>query len=89
MAETCGLMAGLVLVKDKETKTPFPAQLEVGMRCRAHCFANGLIMRAVGDRMIIAPPLTITHSQIDELMGLIRLVLDLTLAEARTAGWRH
>ena len=87
VAETCGLMAGLVLVKDKAHKTPFPSELEVGMCCRAHCFANGLIMRAVGDRMIIAPPLTITHAQIDELMGLIHKVLDLTLADARAALW--
>ena len=87
VAETCGLMAGLVLVKDKAHNTPFPSELEVGMRCRAHCFANGLIMRAVGDRMIIAPPLTITHAQIDELMGLIHKVLDLTLADARAALW--
>jgi len=87
VAETCGLMAGLVLVKDKAHNTPFPSELEVGMRCRAHCFANGLIMRAVGDRMIIAPPLTITHAQIDELMGLIQKVLDLTLADARAALW--
>ena len=87
VAETCGLMAGLVLVKNKAHKTPFPSELEVGMRCRAHCFANGLIMRAVGDRMIIAPPLTITHAQIDELMGLIHKVLDLTLADARAALW--
>lgn len=87
VAETYGLMAGLVLVKDKASKTPFPSELEVGMRCRAHCFANGLIMRAVGDRMIIAPPLTITHAQIDELMALIHKVLDLTLADARAAAW--
>ena len=60
-----------------------------GMICRGHCFNNGLIMRAVGDRMIIAPPLTITHAQIDELIGLIRKVLDLTLADARAAGWMN
>jgi putrescine aminotransferase len=56
------------------------------MKCRAHCFKNGLIMRAVGDRMIIAPPLTMTHAQIDEMMGLIRTVLDLTLGELRAGG---
>jgi len=44
-------------------------------------------MRAVGDRMIIAPPLTITRAQIDEMMGLIRLALDKTLADARRFGW--
>ena len=91
VAETCGLMAGLVLVKGK---TPgaggrmqmFPAELAVGMKCRAHCFANGLIMRAVGDRMIIAPPLTVTRADIDELIRLIRLVLDATLAELLAQG---
>jgi putrescine aminotransferase len=86
-AETCGLMAGLVLVKDKASNTVFPPDLAVGMVCRGHCFANGLIMRAVGDRMIIAPPLIITRPQIDELMGLIRLALDKTLADARRLGW--
>ena len=80
-------MAGLVLVKDKASRTVFPAELSVGMVCRGHCFANGLIMRAVGDRMIIAPPLIITRPQIDELMGLIRLALDKTLADARRLGW--
>jgi putrescine aminotransferase len=64
----------------------FDPSLAVGMRCRAHCFSSGLIMRAVGDRMIIAPPLTLTHAQIDELAGLIRKVLDLTLADLKNAG---
>jgi putrescine aminotransferase len=55
--------------------------------CRGHCFANGLVMRAVGDRMIIAPPLVITRAQIDEMVARVRRCLDLTLADARRAGW--
>ena len=55
------------------------------MVCRGHCFGNGLIMRAVGDRMIIAPPLVITRAQIDEMVALIRRCLDLTLADVRAA----
>jgi putrescine aminotransferase len=86
-AETCGLMGAILLVKDKSQGTAFPASLEIGMVCRGHCFANGLIMRAVGDRMIIAPPLVITRSQIDEMMVLIRRCLDLTLADATRQGW--
>jgi len=74
-------VAGLVLVKDKATRQHFPEELAVGMVCRAHCFNNGLIMRAVGDRMIIAPPLCMTRGQVDEMMDLIRQALDLTLAE--------
>jgi putrescine aminotransferase len=85
--QTCGLMAALQLVQDKNAGAPFEAWREVGMMCRAHCFANGLIMRAVGDRMIIAPPLVITRPQIDEMVGLIRRCLDLTLAELKERGW--
>jgi len=85
--QSCGLMAALQLVKDKAKGTAFPAELEVGMVCRGHCFGNGLIMRAVGDRMIIAPPLVITRAQIDEMMALIRRCLDLTLDDAQCQGW--
>ncbi|MDO9147032.1 MAG: aspartate aminotransferase family protein [Hydrogenophaga sp.] len=85
-AETCGFVAGLVLVKDKATQAMFDDDLGVGMICRGHCFKNGLIMRAVGDRMIIAPPLVMTRAQIDEMMALIRLCLDATLADLRAAG---
>ncbi len=86
-AETCGLMGALLLVKDKAKLTPFDAAVGIGMVCRGHCFANGLIMRAVGNRMIIAPPLVITRRQIDEMVALIRRCLDLTLADARRHGW--
>ncbi|MDP3346005.1 MAG: aspartate aminotransferase family protein [Hydrogenophaga sp.] len=85
-AQTCGFVAGLVLVKDKDTQALFDEDLGVGMICRGHCFRNGLIMRAVGDRMIIAPPLVMTHAQIDEMMALIVYCLDATLADLRTAG---
>jgi putrescine aminotransferase len=80
-------MGALLLVKDKAQGTPFPDELEIGMVCRGHCFGNGLIMRAVGDRMIIAPPLVITRAQIDEMVALIRRCLDLTLADAQRQGW--
>jgi putrescine---pyruvate transaminase len=88
-AETCGLMGALLLVKNKSTGESFADAHDIGMLCRGHCFANGLIMRAVGDRMIIAPPLVITRAQIDELRGLILRCLDLTLADARRQRWMH
>ena len=85
-AQTCGLVAGLSLVKDRARRERFDPDLGVGMLCRGHCFRNGLIMRAVGDRMIIAPPLTMTHAQVDEMMALIRLCLDATLQDLQLAG---
>jgi putrescine aminotransferase len=85
--QSLGLMGAIQLVKDKSTGQLFDSALSVGMVCRGHCFGNGLIMRAVGDRMIIAPPLVTTFEQIDELMRLIRYCLDLTLADVRQRGW--
>jgi len=86
LVETCGLMAGLVLMQDKKTQTMFNADVAIGMICRAHCFANGVIMRAVGDRMIIAPPLVITNDEIDKMIALIRLSLGKTLLDAQKLG---
>ncbi|KQP21486.1 aspartate aminotransferase family protein [Pseudorhodoferax sp. Leaf267] len=85
--QSCGMMGAVLLVKDKAGGEAFPEALEVGMVCRGHCFGNGLIMRAVGDRMIIAPPLVMTRAQIDEMMALIRRCLDLTWADVRRNGW--
>jgi putrescine aminotransferase len=85
--ESCGMMAAIHLMRDPSTRTPFAPDHGVGMRCRAHCFREGLVMRAVGDRMIVAPPLVTTRAQIDEMMALVRRCLDLTLTEVRDAGW--
>jgi putrescine aminotransferase len=84
--QSCGLMGALQLVQDKTSLATFAPELGVGMLCRGHCFGNGLIMRAVGDRMIVAPPLVITRAQIDEMVALIRRCLDLTLAELLERG---
>jgi len=86
-AEACGMMAALVLVKSKAPLQRFAEELKAGMLCRGHMFDTGVVMRAVGDRMIIAPPLVITRTQIDEMISLIRRSLDLTLNDAKHRGW--
>ncbi|GAA0576794.1 aspartate aminotransferase family protein [Caenispirillum bisanense] len=78
-----GLIGGIELIKDKARHDFFPNSGRVGTICRDHSFRNGLIMRAVYDTMVLAPPLIITHDHVDEMMGKIRTVLDLT---ARDVG---
>ncbi|MBD8576489.1 aspartate aminotransferase family protein [Pseudomonas syringae] len=73
-----GLLGAIELVRDKATRERYTGQ-SAGMVCRTFCFDNGLIMRAVGDTMIIAPPLVISLAQIDELIDKVRKCLDLTL----------
>ncbi|MES2740665.1 MAG: aspartate aminotransferase family protein [Pseudomonadota bacterium] len=90
-ADSCGLVAGLNLVRVKgaslHDNVPFAPEQGVGMICRGYMFNNGMIMRAVGDRMIIAPPLVITRAQIDEMVALIRSCLDHTHADLLARGW--
>jgi len=75
-----GLLGAIELVKDKATRARYTGK-GAGMICRTFCFENGLIMRAVGDTMIIAPPLVISFAEIDELIEKARKCLNLTLAQ--------
>ncbi len=90
-ADSCGFVAGLNLVRRKGAVVHdcelFKPEQGVGMICRGYMFGNGMIMRAVGDRMIIAPPLVMTRAQIDEMVALIRTCLDATYADVKARGW--
>jgi len=72
-----GMMASLALTPDKASRAKFAADAgTVGYICRERCFANNLIMRHVGDRMVISPPLVITPEEIDVLITRARTALD-------------
>jgi putrescine aminotransferase len=77
-----GMLGAIELVKDKATRERYTDK-GAGMVCRQFCFDNGLIMRAVGDTMILAPSLVISPAEIDELVEKARKCLDLTLAALR------
>lgn len=86
-AKICGMMASLALTPDKATRAQFAAEAgTAGLICREHCFANGVIMRHVGDRMIIAPPLVITPDEIDILIERAEKSLDGCLADLKAQG---
>ncbi|MEQ9530096.1 MAG: aminotransferase class III-fold pyridoxal phosphate-dependent enzyme, partial [Parvibaculaceae bacterium] len=73
-----GLLGAIELVKDKKTRAKFESARDAGTHCRNHCFSNGLVMRAIGDTMVLSPPLTITTDEMDELFSLARRCIDLT-----------
>jgi putrescine---pyruvate transaminase len=86
-ARGLGLLGALELVKAKEPRTWFEPRGKVGERCRDNAIANGLVMRATRDTMIIAPPLVITTAEIDELIEKAWRTLDQTLAGLQKDGW--
>lgn len=78
-ARGIGYLGALELVKNKATRERYPSEIGAGTVCRDFCFNNGLIMRAVGDTMILSPPLIISREEIDELVDKAQTCLDLTL----------
>jgi putrescine aminotransferase len=79
-ARGVGFLGALELVENKTTRTHFAADRKVAVKCRDFCIANGLIIRAVGETMVISPPLIISEAEIDELVSKARKSLDQTLA---------
>ncbi|AOS98378.1 Omega-amino acid--pyruvate aminotransferase [Microbulbifer aggregans] len=75
-ARSLGMVGALELVKDKGSRARFDDKCTAGGVCRDMSIKNGLVMRATGDTMIIAPPLIITTEQVDELVEKAHRALD-------------
>jgi adenosylmethionine-8-amino-7-oxononanoate aminotransferase len=64
-----GFMTGIELVADKETKAPFPPQERMGIKVIREARKRGVIIRPLGDVLIIMPPLSITEGELEELLA--------------------
>jgi putrescine aminotransferase len=71
-----GLVGALELVKNKTTGERFADEGATGTRCRDLSVANGLVMRATRDTMVMSPPLVISREECDILVERARKSLD-------------
>jgi adenosylmethionine-8-amino-7-oxononanoate aminotransferase len=62
-----GLIAGVELVEERATKRPFPAERRVGARVCRLCREQGVLLRPLGDVVVVMPPLAIDLSLLDRL----------------------
>lgn len=75
-----GLLLGLEFVQKATTKESFPRHLQITKKITAAAQKNGLILYPAGagldgrtgDAILLAPPLTISTSEIDSLLLLLR-----------------
>ncbi|HEY1632704.1 MAG TPA: aminotransferase [Rhizomicrobium sp.] len=75
---TIGLLAAIEMVADKKNRAFFPDIGNVGAHCRNYCFNSGLISRAIRDTMVLSPPLIISESEVDEVVGRLKDAVDRT-----------
>ena len=73
-----GLLAAIELVPNKPERSFFPDVGKIGTHCRNYCFGSGLISRAIRDTMVLAPPLTITEAEIEEIIARLKAAIDHT-----------
>jgi len=86
-ARIVGMMGSLALTPHKKSRATFAADAgTAGYICRERCFANNLVMRHVGDRMIVSPPLVITKDEIDTLAERAWASLDQAAARLKEDG---
>ncbi|MCA0278300.1 MAG: aspartate aminotransferase family protein [Proteobacteria bacterium] len=80
-----GLMGAIEIVRDKATKERFSPGGSAAVVVRDHAIANGMMMRATGDSMILSPPLIWTRATIDMAGDRIVKALDLAERDLRKA----
>ncbi|WP_238366764.1 aspartate aminotransferase family protein [Mesobacterium pallidum] len=86
-AKIVGMMGSIALTPDKASRAAFASDPgTVGYICREFCFGTNLVMRHVGDRMIISPPLVISDEEIDLLIARARHALDQTYDKLKAEG---
>ncbi len=76
-----GLMTGIEVVADKATGAPFGSELRVGNRIIARAMERGVLVRPLGDVVVLMPPLSITADELDLLTGVVLACIDEVTAE--------
>ena len=67
----CGLMAGIELVKNKETREPFPLSERMGYKVTAECRRHGLLIRPIGNIVVLVPPLAATERELRQIVNIV------------------
>ena len=66
-----GLMVGIELVADRKTKTPFPIEARIGQKVVLEARKRGVIVRPLGDVIVLMPPLSITEAELKKLAQVV------------------
>jgi len=85
-----GLLRGIELVADRETKEPFDPALQLHARVKTEAMARGLICYPSGgtadgvrgDHVLLAPPFIVSENQIGEIVGRVGEAIDAAMSAA-------
>ena len=67
----CGMMAGIELVRSKDTREPFPLAERMDRKVAAECRRRGLLIRPIGNIVVLVPPLAATEQELRKMSSII------------------
>ena len=67
-----GFMVGIELVADRGTRAPYPPAARIGQRVVRAARERGVIIRPLGNVIVLMPPLAITPAELDRLCDVTR-----------------
>ncbi len=71
-ARGLGLMAGVELVRDRDDREPYPLEERIGFKVCLRARDKGLLIRPLGDVVVIMPPLSIEREHLAGMLDIIR-----------------
>jgi len=80
-----GMIAGIELVRDKATREAYPYGLQVGAQVCAHARQHGVIIRPLGDVIVVMPPLVISSDNLDHLLLTIERCINEVVPNVHTS----
>jgi adenosylmethionine-8-amino-7-oxononanoate aminotransferase len=81
----CGFMVGIELVRDRMKRTPYPLELRIGHRVAQACRARGLLLRPLGNILVLVPPLSTSPRELARMVAILhRAIVETT--EGRVAS---
>ncbi len=78
-----GMLAGVELVRDKTTRARWDDESTAGYLTRDACLRNGVVSRAIGNTMVLAPPLVTEPEDLDRMVTRLTKSIDEAYAELR------
>ena len=79
-----GFMAGLELVKDRVSREPYPLEARVGHQVALESRRQGLLLRPLGNVLMLVPPLITTSSELRRMVSILHRSIEKVTVTDRT-----
>ncbi|MBA2253307.1 MAG: adenosylmethionine--8-amino-7-oxononanoate transaminase [Nitrospirales bacterium] len=73
----CGFMVGIELVNDKAKREPYPLEERAGHRVAMDARKRGLLLRPIGNVIVLMPPLMTTIADLTLMVDMLRHAADI------------